>query len=632
MALRTIVDPVTGLTAEIRTWWEWDPVSRDNIMRSEISPKDFGSCDVILYDPATVKQALAEAIQAEASTREPAWARPGPDVIADWTAKAYDRMYRGCQTADAEGRDYQSVSTEVSTEGRTSVTLTDTDGWRQEFGFDNENNPTWTFEKDADGSGKFTDQNGTEYDFTADVDVEFDNSDGTPELTIKHGEDGPEVHIDVNEDGSTSVDVNDGAKVTPPADSDVSFDDDGATTETGGGPGPGPGEPGPGPGGPGPGEPGPGPGEPGPGPGEPGPGEPGPGGPFRPGHPSPLERRDPLVLSLDGTPITLTDVHASNAHFDYGGAGFAVGTGWVTSNEGILIRDIDHDSSVTADELFGATSGNGFTDLAALDNNADGKIDSNDFVFADLKVWVDADTDGVADAGELITLADAGIAAINLGTQEFGEIINGNLVVETGTFVRTDQTTVIAEVNFATDTVDSQYTPPEGFEFSRTAFLLPNLIGYGVVPDLIFAMSSDSDLEDAVRDFVLDAGSMNGQQLHDGFEALVQRWTGSDGIDPASRGPLIDARHLAVVEAFYGATYEEMNGEGATLNPRTAANIELAYQAIVDELMIRFVAQASVWSCSTAQAGRLSPAVRCCRSPPSDSIPPTIRSTSISTH
>ena len=83
-------------------------------------------------------------------------------------------------------------------------------------------------------------------------------------------------------------------------------------------------------------------------------------------------------------------------------------------------------------------SGNAFADLRAYDGNGDGKINASDAVFADLKIWIDADSDGQGDAGELLSLATAGIVAINLNSQQSGQNINGNVVVETATFVRAD--------------------------------------------------------------------------------------------------------------------------------------------------------------------------------------------------
>jgi Ca2+-binding RTX toxin-like protein len=313
---------------------------------------------------------------------------------------------------------------------------------------------------------------------------------------------------------------------------------------------------------------------------------------FAAAHPSPLQNQDPLIFDLDGDGIELMSVQDSNAHFDYGGIGFAPKTGWVAASEGILIHDVDQNIAVTSNELFGAVSGNAFNDLAAFDTNADGKVDSNDTNFSSLKIWIDADGDGQGDAGELVTLSSLDIKAINLTRTASGENLNGNTVVETASFVRNDDTTgMIAEVNFATDALYSRYTPPQNFEFSSSAFLLPSLVGYGNVPDLIYSVSLDSGLEDQARDLVLQSSSMTGSEFVAAFENFVQVWAGVDGINPTSQGPLVDARHMALVEKFYGATFEQMNGVGATLNALTAQSIEATYQSILDALTVRFVAQ-----------------------------------------
>ena len=64
-------------------------------------------------------------------------------------------------------------------------------------------------------------------------------------------------------------------------------------------------------------------------------------------------------------------------------------------------------------------------DLAAFDRadhggNGDGLISAADAVFAQLRVWVDANHDGVSQPGELLTLTQAGIAAIDLTAQPVG--------------------------------------------------------------------------------------------------------------------------------------------------------------------------------------------------------------------
>ena len=46
-----------------------------------------------------------------------------------------------------------------------------------------------------------------------------------------------------------------------------------------------------------------------------------------------------------------------------------------------------------------------------------------------------------------------------------------------------------------------------------------------------------------------------------------------------------------LLKRFTGLTYEQVNGEGATLTPITATAIEAAYQNILDVYKIRFVGQ-----------------------------------------
>ena len=81
-------------------------------------------------------------------------------------------------------------------------------------------------------------------------------------------------------------------------------------------------------------------------------------------------------------------------------------TGWTGVGDGFLVIDRDGDGRITsAAELSflteKATAKSDLDALSALDSNRDGKIDKNDARFGELKVWVDADGDGVTDGGEL---------------------------------------------------------------------------------------------------------------------------------------------------------------------------------------------------------------------------------------
>lgn len=79
-----------------------------------------------------------------------------------------------------------------------------------------------------------------------------------------------------------------------------------------------------------------------------------------------------------------------------------------------------------ADELFGNnTMGpdgryarNGYLALAKFDSDHDGVITEQDDVYRELRLWNDADSDGVAQSGELFTLAEKKIEVIDLDYDE----------------------------------------------------------------------------------------------------------------------------------------------------------------------------------------------------------------------
>ncbi|HKX92943.1 MAG TPA: hypothetical protein VJM15_11045, partial [Sphingomicrobium sp.] len=73
--------------------------------------------------------------------------------------------------------------------------------------------------------------------------------------------------------------------------------------------------------------------------------------------------------------------------------------------------------------------------------------------FADFRVWQDADSDGVVDAGEMQSLTALGIASISLTSDGIGySAANGDVqVVGTGSYTRTDGSSgVLADAVFAT--------------------------------------------------------------------------------------------------------------------------------------------------------------------------------------
>ncbi len=307
--------------------------------------------------------------------------------------------------------------------------------------------------------------------------------------------------------------------------------------------------------------------------------------------------RDPLVLDLDGDGIELSALDGSTVHFDYDRDGFAEKTGWVSADDGILAIDTIKNGVVDgASELFGSPDQDGFAVLETLDSNSDGKIDTNDELYDQLRVWRDLDQDGVSDAGELVSLAEAGIKSISLIRSTVNGLNNGHTIGFEAVFTRLDGSTGTTQsVYFQTNRQDTtgdhtpNFTPAEGVS------LLPQLPGSGQINSIAWKATQDADFLEAWTDLTDQAARLSFDQLRGGFEALLLKWAGVDGISQSSRGQYVDAQHLAFVEKFFGSNYLETHaGLGAYTSPSTEAfglNIEGSFDQIVDVLMTAFLAQ-----------------------------------------
>lgn len=153
----------------------------------------------------------------------------------------------------------------------------------------------------------------------------------------------------------------------------------------------------------------------------------------------------PLVLDLDGNGVQ-TVASSAGVSFDHDADGRRESTGWVDRHDGLLALDLDGNGLIDSGaELFGShtrladgMAPNGFAALAQHDGNGDGRIDAADAVFAQLRVWQDANGDGVSQADELRALSQHGIAVLDLGYVENMAVQAGNLFAQTGHVVMAD--------------------------------------------------------------------------------------------------------------------------------------------------------------------------------------------------
>lgn len=119
-------------------------------------------------------------------------------------------------------------------------------------------------------------------------------------------------------------------------------------------------------------------------------------------------RKDPLVVNFAGPAAQLSDTRFS---FDLDADGHAEQLASLGAGSGFLALDRNGDGKINnGSELFGAASGDGFAELAALDSDGNGWIDEADPAFKDLQVW----SPGAQGGGQLRSLAEAGVGALAL--------------------------------------------------------------------------------------------------------------------------------------------------------------------------------------------------------------------------
>ena len=160
----------------------------------------------------------------------------------------------------------------------------------------------------------------------------------------------------------------------------------------------------------------------------------------------------PVIVDVSGQGFWLTNA-ANGVMFDISGTGLPVQMGWTAPGaDNAFLALPGADGLVhTGKQLFGdwtpqppSNYPNGFAaltvfDLPANGGNGDGIIDARDAIFSSLRLWIDANHDGISQPDELHTLPSLGVNSISLAykssgrTDQYGNLFRFRAQVNPGT-------------------------------------------------------------------------------------------------------------------------------------------------------------------------------------------------------
>jgi hypothetical protein len=143
-------------------------------------------------------------------------------------------------------------------------------------------------------------------------------------------------------------------------------------------------------------------------------------------------RTSPIIVDILGNGYNLTSSN-DGVSFDFNGDAVTEIAAWTSagSDDAFLVLDRNNNGTVdNGQELFGnftpqsrTFDPNGFLALAVYDQlanggNGDGAIDNNDAIFSQLRLWQDANHNGLSEQNELHTLPELGLATLDLDYRE----------------------------------------------------------------------------------------------------------------------------------------------------------------------------------------------------------------------
>jgi trimeric autotransporter adhesin len=345
-------------------------------------------------------------------------------------------------------------------------------------------------------------------------------------------------------------------------------------------------------------------------------------------------RRDPLAIDLDGDGIETVGIPTNGTSpilFDHNADGIRTGTGWVKADDAWLVLDRDGNGSIDSGrELFGVdtivpvqefvgtdslgqpifrtssrNARDGFEALRSLDTGSgaigsaghgDGVFNASDAAFTQVRLWQDANQDGVSQASEMRSLAEMGVVSIALTpTNTTRDLGNGNTLTGTATVTRSNgSTTQAGGVDLAVGNLNLADNPfyrefSDHIAHTDTARSLPEMSGSGLVRDLREAMSltnsAGANLVAAVQAFA--AGTTRDAQIA-ALDAMVSAWGGTSTHPTSLQSDTREAR-------YNDNSTETAVAEWARLNPELYIKVEALERFNGSNLLSLFVQPILSW-------------------------------------
>ena len=280
---------------------------------------------------------------------------------------------------------------------------------------------------------------------------------------------------------------------------------------------------------------------------------------------------DPIAMDLNGNGIEYVSRVVGVTHA-YDATGDLATTAWVAPEDGLLAQ---LKSDGTHNIVFSTQAGE--TDLQGLakvyDSNKDGVLDSSDTAFSQFGVWQDADSDGVVDSGEFLSLADRGITSLSLTSD--GQIhfeANGDVIV----YGQTTYTTSDGQLHIAEDVgfaVSDAYQPLDIAAIIANADALESVMHIDQLADT----ASSSTLMVELGGQTYEIATLPGQEV--GAQDILPHFVGSD----ASAKLLGDRSWTEVIDisSDHGGPGSNVTA-GGTLNDSSYANSDGDWTVIIN--------------------------------------------------